>query len=157
MKALNILVLIFLVSYSLYAQSMKENASLDIHVKKDILVNPQRNEIELVVGKGYLLNYNLFNIPGEISGGEFNSIRISYARYLFNSYSSIGICMDICNGTDLNIQSTQKVTADFFFGNLGLVYKREFPEIIIGDLMPYLAAGLYYSGELFYNGYKYRG
>jgi hypothetical protein len=150
MKALNILVLIFLVSYSLYAQSMKENASLDIHVKKDFLVNPQRNEIELVVGKGYLLNYNLVNIPGEISGGEFNSIRISYARYLFNSYSSIGICMDICNGTDLNIQSTQKVTANFFFfGNLGLVYKREFPEIIIGDLMPYLAAGLYYSGNYF--------
>ena len=57
--------------------------------------------------------------------------------------------MDICNGTDLTIQSTQKVTADFFFGNLGLVYKREFPEIIIGDLMPYLAAGLYYSGNVF--------
>jgi hypothetical protein len=149
MKALNILVLIFLVSYSLYAQSMKENASPDIHVKKDLLVNPQKNEIELVVGKGYLLNYNLFNIPGEISGGEFISIRISYARYLFNSYSSIGICMDICNGTDLTIQSIQKVTADFFFGNLGLVYKREFPEIIIGDLMPYLTAGLYYSGNYF--------
>jgi len=149
MKALNILALIFLVSYSLYAQSKKENASPDIYVKKDILVNQQKNEIELVVGKGYLLNYNLFNIPGEISGGEFNSIRISYARYLFNSYSSIGICMDICSGTDLTIESTQKVTADFFFGNLGLVYKREFPEIIIGDLMPYLAAGLYYSGNVF--------
>jgi hypothetical protein len=52
MKALNILVLIFLVSYSLYAQNMKEDASPDIHVKKDLLVNPQKNEIELVVGGG---------------------------------------------------------------------------------------------------------
>jgi len=150
MKALNILVLLFLVSYSLYAQSMKENASSNIDVKKNILVNPQKNEIELVAGKGYLLNYNLFNIPGDVSGGEFNSFRISYARYLFNSYSSIGICLDICGGTDINVQSVQKVTVDFFFfGNLGLVYKYEFPEIIIGDLMPYLAAGLYYSGNYF--------
>jgi len=149
MKSLNVLVLLFFVSYSLYAQSVDKNAIPDIQIKKNILDNPQKNEIELEIGKARPLNYNLFNIPGDVSGGEFYSIRISYARYLFNSYSSIGICMDICSGTDLTIESTQKVTADFFFGNLGLVYKREFPEIIIGDLMPYLAAGLYYSGNVF--------
>jgi hypothetical protein len=157
MKTLNILVLIFLVSYSLYAQTVMKNVLPNEKAYMNILVNPQKNEIELVVGKGYILNYNLFNIPGDVSGGEFNSIRISYARYLFNSYSSIGICMDICNGTDLTIQSTQKVTADFFFGNLGLVYKREFPKIIIGDLMPYLAAGLYYSGNYFTSDIKTEG
>ena len=149
MKSLNVLVLLFFVSYSLYAQSVDKNAIPDIQIKKNILDNSQKNEIELVIGKARPLNYNLFNIPGDVSGGEFYSIRISYARYLFNSYSSIGICMDVCNGTDLTIQSTQKVTADFFFGNLGLVFKREFPEIIFGDFLPYLAAGLYYSGNYF--------
>jgi hypothetical protein len=144
-----LLVLVFLVSYSFYAQSTKKNALPDIQSNENILTNPQKNEIELVVGQGYLLNHNLFNVPGDVSGGEFSSFRLSYARYLFNSYSSIGICLDFCDGTDVNIQSTQEETGEFFFGNLGLVYKREFPEIILGDLMPYLAAGVYYSGNVF--------